>query len=48
MPLKATAFVENIRLIEKYAEQAINEMYEQTSTMVSDVQSKKNNGKKYT
>ena len=46
MPLKATAFVENIRLIEKYAEQAINEMYEQTTTMVSDAQSKKNNGKK--
>ena len=46
MPLKATAFVENIRLIEKYAEQAINEMYEQTTTIVSDAQSKKNNGKK--
>lgn len=46
MPLKATALVENIRLIEKYAEQAINEMYEQTTTIVSDAQSKKNNGKK--
>ena len=46
MPLKATAFVENIRLIEKYAEKAINEMYEQTTTIVSDAQSKKNNGKK--
>ena len=46
MPLKATAFVENIRLIEKYAEQTINEMYEQTTTIVSDAQSKKNNGKK--
>lgn len=45
MPLKATAFVENIRLVEKYAEQAVNEMYERTTTIVSDAQSKKNNGK---
>ena len=46
MPLKATAFVENIRMVEKYAEQAVNEMYEQTTTVVSDAESKKNNGKK--
>ena len=48
MPLKATAFVENIRLVEKYAKQAVNEMYEQTTTVVSEAEYKKNNGKKYT
>lgn len=46
MPLKATAFVENIRLVEKYAKQAVNEMYEQTTTVVSEAEYKKNNGKK--
>lgn len=46
MPLKATAFTENIRLVEKYAERAVNDMYEQTTIAASDAETNKNNGKK--
>lgn len=46
IPLKAMAFKENIRLIEKYAEQAVNEIYEYTVITASDTEINKNNDKK--
>lgn len=46
MPLKTTAFTENICLVEKYAEQAVNSMYKDTVIATADMETKKNNGKR--